>query len=290
MLLARILVKLCYLWPFERGRWRLFTLLPEETKTLLDSVLPQPAKMHSGIRLFVRSGDHLSRLFRYFGRYEKETSQLLREMARPNEVFLDVGANLGLHSLGVAHDVGCSVVAFEPSPQTADCLDLSIAENKLDDRVRAYRVALSDEEGNAELVEPPHHVGQAALAAPTEGFREGSRYEVQVVRLDDYAEFQDHLRALGKRVGLIKMDIEGAEEKALRGMEQLLRTHRPVIVMEIYDGNLNGFHSSRDSIFQYLTSLGYELEREFDYNGLFLPKAAVVAESIPTSPSLLATR
>lgn len=272
MFFSQLIVRLCYLWPFEKGRWRLFTLLSEEAKARLDHELPQPARMKSGIRLFVRPNDHLSRWFRYFGRYERETSQLLREFARPGEVFLDVGANLGMHSLGVAKDLGCHVAAFEPSPPTADCLEKSVAENELGHLVRVFRVAISDEEGSAELVEPEHHVGQAALEAPTEGFREGNRYEVPVARLDTYGEFQEYIRALGARVGLLKMDIEGAEERALRGMESLLRQHRPAIVMEIYDGNLNGFGSSREAIFEFLADLGYELVREFDYNGLFLPK------------------
>lgn len=288
MLVARFIVRLCYLWPFDKGRWRLFTLLSESTKGRLDHELPQPARMKSGIRLFVRPNDHLSRWFRYFGRYERETSQLLRELARPGEVFLDVGANLGLHSLGVAKEVGCHVAAFEPSPPTADCLEKSVAENELEHLVRIFRVAISDEEGSAELVEPEHHVGQAALEAPTEGFREGNRYEVPVARLDTYGEFQEYIRALGARVGLLKMDIEGAEERALRGMESLLRQHRPAIVMEIYDGNLNGFGSSREAIFEFLANLGYELVREFDYNGLFLPRSTVASVHAETVRPALA--
>lgn len=278
MFLPRLLLKLFYLWPFSKGRYRLFTLFPEETKAKLDE-LPQPVQMKSGVKLYVRPGDHLSRWFRYFGAYERSTSELLRKYAKTDEVFLDVGANLGLHSLGVAKDVGCSVISFEPSPKTADCFERSIRENGLEKTVSAFRVALSYEEGTAFSVEPPRHVGQAALEAPTEGFREGGRFEVKMEALDHFEAFQAHLSALGKRVGLIKMDIEGAEERALRGMEKLLLEHRPAIVMELYDGNLNGFNSSREKVISYLESLNYELLHEFEYNGLLVPREQVSAQA-----------
>lgn len=68
------------------------------------------------------------------------------------------------------------------------------------------------------------------------------------------------------------MDIEGAEERALRGMTGVLKEHRPAIIIELYDGNLFGFVSSVSAVVALLDSLGYELVKEFEYNGLFLPK------------------
>ncbi len=275
MLFAKLLTKFMYCWPFATGRYRLFTLLSDEAKEYLDT-LPQPVKMRTGVKLYVRPGDHLSRLFRYFGTYEPETCQLLREYANPDEVFLDVGANLGLHSLGVAKDVGCPVAAFEPGGKTADCLERSIAVNHLEDKVTVFRVALASGDGVATFVEPPAHVGQSALESPTDpAHRDGDRFQVQVARLDHLKVFNDYLDDLDMKVGLIKMDIEGAEEEALKGMWDLIKRHRPTIVMEIYDGNLNGFDSSRSSVIAMLESVGYELAREFDFNGLFLPTKAM---------------
>ena len=229
--------------------------------------------MRTGVKLFVRPGDHLSRIFRYFGTYEPETCQFLRKHAKPNEVFLDVGANLGLHSLGVAKDIGCPV---EPGTKTADCLERSIEANGLNSLVRVFRVALAYKSGTATFVEPPEHIGQSSLESPNDpAHRDGERFEVQVERLDQFSEFNDFLKKTGMKVGLVKMDIEGAEEEALNGMVELLKTHRPAIIMEIYDGNLNGFDSSRESIFAFLDQLGYELREEFNFNGLFLPTKAV---------------
>ncbi|MDF1860032.1 MAG: FkbM family methyltransferase [Verrucomicrobiales bacterium] len=277
MFLSRLFLKFFYLGPFSIGRYRLFSLFSEETNAKLGE-LPQPVQMKSGVKLFVRAGDHLSRWFRYFGAYERSTSDLLRKYANPDEVFRDVGANPGFHSLGVAKDIGCPVISFEPSPKTADCFERSIRENGLESTFSAFRVALSSEEGSAYFVEPPRHVGQAALEAPTEGFREGGRFEVKMEALDHFEAFQAHLSSLGKRVGLIKMDIEGAEERALPGMEKLLLEDRPAIVMELYDGNLNGFNSSREKVISYLDSLNYELLHEFEHNGLLVPREKMTGQ------------
>lgn len=280
MLFAKLLIKFMYCWPFATGRYRLFTLLSDKAKYQLDK-LPQPVQMRTGVKLFVRPGDHLSRLFRYFGSYEPETCRLLREHANPGELFLDVGANLGLHSLGVANDIGCPVAAFEPGTKTADCLARSIEANELSSLVRVFRVALASQSGTATFVEPPAHVGQSSLESPTDpGHRDGERFEVQVEQLDRFAAFNDYLDETGMKVGLVKMDIEGAEEEALKGMFEMLKSHRPAIIIEIYDGNLTGFDSSRESIFRLLESLGYELTKEFDFNGLFLPRGPVKTDSV----------
>ncbi len=272
MLFTNLVAKLLYRWPLEKGHVRIYNLLSERTKTGLDD-LPQPIRMKSGIKLFVRPEDELSRRFRCFGVYEPRTSRALREHVRPDEVFIDIGANLGLHSLGVAQDIGCHVVAFEPHPSIADCLDKSIEINDLSSKVKCFRVALSNEDGLATLVQPLTHAGISALEGPNPNFRKGNRLEVQVAQLDKLSDFHRHLSDIDKRVGLIKIDIEGAEERALRGMIHLLKEHRPTIIMELYDGNLFGFVSSRVAVIELLASLDYELAEEFEWNAVFVPKA-----------------
>ena len=289
MFFSKLLLRFLYLWPFTKGRYRLFSLFSEETKAKFDK-LPQPVPMKTGVKLFLRPSDHLSRVFRYFGSYEPYTGEMLRKHADREAVFVDIGANLGLHSLGVAKDVGCPVVAFEPGTKTADCLDKSIVANGLESKVKVFRVALAAENGTATFVEPINHVGQSALESPSDpSHRDGNRFEVNVARLDSFEEFHSHLNKLGKKVGLIKMDIEGAEEEALKGMVKLLQEHRPKIIMEIYDGNLHGFDSSISAIKEWLESLDYELVKEFEWNGLFIPKAEEPESMRPQSRGVAPT-
>ncbi len=272
-MMSNLLPTILHQFPLDRGHLKIYNLISDKAKAGFDD-LPQPVQMKSGVQLYVRSEDHLSRWFRCFGTYEPKTTKVLRKHVKADEVFVDVGANLGLHSLQVAKNVGCNVVSFEPHGETADCLDKSIELNGLDQQVKVMRVALSNEDGTATLVQPLTHAGKSALKGPNPNFREGGETEVPVSKLDNLTEFQEHLTTLGKRVGLIKMDIEGAEEMALRGMVGVLKEHRPAIVMELYDGNLLGFVSSRSAVISFLDSLGYELVDEFEWNGLFLPKSA----------------
>ena len=98
--------------------------------------------MKTGVKLYVRPNDHLSRWFRYFGIYERRTCRILREQADPDKVFLDVGVNLGLHCIGLAKDVGCPVAGFEPHPPTLEVLEKSIKENGVEDKVTIFEIAL----------------------------------------------------------------------------------------------------------------------------------------------------
>ena len=133
---------------------------------------------------------------------------------------------------------------------------------------------LSDEDGTANLGSTRNPCRKSSSGSTESAhFREGDKFEVKVAQLDNCEEFNDYLEKLGKKVGLVKMDIEGAEEKALRGMEKMLREHKPAIMHGTCStAILYGFISSKQAVTSYLESLGYELVKEFEWNGLFLPK------------------
>ena len=267
-----IIQKLLRLWPLVRGRDRFFRMLPDATKRKLDD-LKNPVLLKNGLRIFVSKGDDLSRWLRSYGAYELETSQIIREYSKPGQVFMDVGANMGLFSLEAAQILNLPVISFEPNPKIADLFTRSIKINGVEKNVRLFQVAVSDETCRATFVEHPSNKGGSALEVSGEA-QEGSRYEVGVEKLDAYGLFQDHLAGLGLNVGLIKMDVEGAEERALRGMADLLKTHKPNIIVELVDSQLKLFGSGRKPVIAYLESLGFDLRVEFDGNGLFVPRAA----------------
>ena len=57
-------------------------------------------------------------------------------------------------------------------------------------------------------------------------------------------------------------------------MAELLKTHKPNLIVELVDYQLKLFGSSKKAVIAYLESLGFELREEFDGNGLFVPRAA----------------
>ena len=203
-----IIQKLLRLWPLVRGRDRFFRMLPEAFKKKLDD-LKNPVLLKNGLQIFVSKGDDLSRWLRCYGSYELETSNVIREYSKPGQIFVDVGANMGLFSLEAAQLLNLPVISFEPNPKIADLFSQLIQINAVDEKVKIFQVAVSNETCRATVVEHPSNKGGSALEVSGDA-QEVSRYEVGVEQLDEYGLFQDHLAGLGLNVGLIKMYVEGA--------------------------------------------------------------------------------
>jgi FkbM family methyltransferase len=172
----------------------------------------------------------------------------------PGGVFLDVGANFGYYGLSVAqrHDTA-RVFCFEPGPHAYACLTTNIDRNHLDN-VQAVQAAVLDEErdvrittdtfGGDHLIDDsdrPHHA-------------------VAGVTLDAFAK-----RSGLQRVDYIKIDVEGAELKVLRGAQRTIRDFLPMIQLETTDGFAERFGSRSRDVFSFLAGL------DFDY--VFLKRA-----------------
>lgn len=145
--------------------------------------------------------------------HTRELEFLLRQV-RPGDVVVDVGANVGLYTVFLAHAVGPSghVYAFEPEPRNFDLLCQNVALNRLS-QVTTVNQAVSDRTGKAVLHLSKTH-GALHRMHPSRLCRQ--TLEVDCVRLDDF--FNDPRQ----RVNLVKLDIEGHEYHALRGMQRVL--------------------------------------------------------------------
>jgi len=155
------------------------------------------------------------------GLYELDTLRLLRRLLKPGDHFADCGANIGYFTLAAATCVGTTgqVHAFEPDPLNRARLETNLAANNSPLQIKIHPVALSDAAGEATLYHPTgqgQNHGEASLFAPANTQTES--YTVRTSRLDD--EIQTPPR-------LIKMDIEGAELAAIKGMSKLLAASNP---------------------------------------------------------------
>lgn len=137
---------------------------------------------------------------------------------------LDLGANIGIFSRDFAKRFD-QVVAFEPIPAIRECLERNVPGN-----VRVEPFALSDRAGDAIMRQVVKSSGGSfiandpEIAAPSAFALTGPRaITVQLTTIDSYS-FDG--------VGLIKLDIQGAEHLALKGAENTIRRCRPVISME----------------------------------------------------------
>lgn len=182
--------------------------------------------------------------------------RFLLQQVRPGETVIDVGAHIGLFTVALARRVGRTgrVVAFEPDPTNFRLLQQNIAANDCR-QAEAVHAAVADHGGTAELFQSPdcsalHRLQPSALC--------GDAIRVPTVSLD---EFWTGDRGL---VHVIKLDVEGSEMKALRGMSRLLETQRDVrLFVEFEPRWLAEAGTSPRTLLGYLVDQGLHIS-EFD--------------------------
>lgn len=156
--------------------------------------------------------------------YEPHVTRHMMETLRPGMVFVDVGANIGYFTLLGAHLIGPlgKVIAFEPFQSNVKLLYLNAALNGYS-QVAIHPFAVADRNG---LLAYDNTASNGVISEPRPelGFLQSTTL-VPAVRLDD-------LLGTADRIDAIKLDIEGAEYRALEGAARVLRTHRPHIYSE----------------------------------------------------------
>ena len=203
-------------------------------------------------------GDWSERQTYFLGRYHELALQLLMDQAvRPGERVVDVGANIGMLTLHAAARVGPAGVvdAVEPNPTCCARIRAALAQNAIK-HVRLHEVALSDNDGMLTLSVLQNHTGNGTLASVTD--RSIVTDSVQVpVRIGDELLLHDE-----RPIVLVKMDVEGFEIRALRGLRETLRRFRPIVTTEIIPEWLERAGGSTAEL--------VELMRSLDYRGLGL--------------------
>ncbi|MDQ5871090.1 MAG: FkbM family methyltransferase [Acidobacteriota bacterium] len=178
--------------------------------------------------------------------YEFSPAQLLLwDLLRKGDRVVDLGAHIGTFALG-AGALGCRVLAVEAAPRNVALLEAGIRENGFD-RVEVVPAAVSDRPGVLRFV-ADGPFGQVC----DDGYP-GPSIEVPAVTLDDL------LSRLGwDGVDYLKIDVEGAEFAAFRGMSQLLsRPDAPAIVYESNGHLLQSRGLSSTHLVAMLETFGY---------------------------------
>lgn len=170
-----------------------------------------------GARWLSTSGTHGC----WLGTYERDLQRELWSALQPGAVFFDIGANVGFFSLLARRRVGDAgtVVAFEPLPRNMEMLRRNLALNRAS--VMPIDAAVSNQSGIGRFEQTESgsmgHLGT------------GDGIDVRLVTVDE-------LVCSGEipPPDIIKMDIEGAESKALAGARQILLRHRPRIFLSTH--------------------------------------------------------
>jgi FkbM family methyltransferase len=182
--------------------------------------------------------------------YEKELAYL-RNFIRPGMVVVDGGANYGIYSLAAARLVGPEgrVFSFEPGLESFSVLQKNIELNNLQN-VRSFRAALADKEGTAPLYHSGRGPNSFSLAPPQHGSC-GSEV-VATLPLNKILQQEKT-----EQVGLIKLDVEGAEELALRGTLPFIASSKPCVIFEINPRASQGLGLRPFGAWELLENAGY---------------------------------
>lgn len=185
---------------------------------------------------------------------DSEDNFFLRTL-KPGQTALDLGANIGIYSLLFARAVGPAglVYSFEPGPKSIALLKKNIAVSQYQN-IRPENCAVSDASGIADFYLCREGESDNRLDGTLVDHDARDRISVRTVAIDDYVS----QGLAGGQVALVKMDIQGAELRALRGMEKTMRLNAAIsIVMEYGPGGIITAGSTPGGLLDYLSSLGF---------------------------------
>lgn len=169
-----------------------------------------------------------------YGEYCYLEVDLLLALLDKDSFVLDVGANVGSHTLGFAPHVS-KVVAFEPDPE---CHELLVKNVGMQDRSVARKISIN-----------PIALGDSVQEVSTQfdygktKVRPGG--SIVQTKLDNIQGFP--------RIDLIKIDVEGMEYNVLKGAQNTITYFRPILFIEMQDASLNSL------VFDFLDNLSYNM-------------------------------
>jgi FkbM family methyltransferase len=188
----------------------------------------------------------------WLGTYEPDLQEAAHRLIQPGMVVYDIGANIGYISLMAARlaKENGHVYSFEALPGNVDRLKANIDLNNLGGQITAIHAAVTDHTGEAVFL--AHESGAMGKALGSAGREEHYAAELRVpaLAMDDVVFEQGN-----PPPQLIKMDIEGGEGMALRGMEKILGKIRPIFMIELHG------QKAAQQVWESLTCAGYRIHR-----------------------------
>lgn len=200
-----------------------------------------------GFTFYLTALDDLLHTHQNFENEIKEWFQVKKD-----EVFLDVGANIGRYSILMAKKVK-QIFSFEPSSRTFLALVRNIKINNLEN-VHPFPFALWNKDG-IETLYIKERSGLSSLITKDRCIREE---KIRTKTLDGL------INALQiERIDLVKIDVEDSEKKVLEGMSETLQLFKPRLIIEVKKNN-------KEWIDHFLQEIGYTMKTKEGINRLYL--------------------
>ena len=188
--------------------------------------------------------DNLQKIF-----YDFKGGMLSKLLEKPDSVVVDIGANIGNHTLFYANELHAGkVISFEAVENIFQILKINVEVNQLQDRVEIFNCGLSDKSGKAIIRDfDPENIGGTNLQA--------GGGNITLKTLDEFDL---------PKVDFIKIDVEGMEPQVLNGAVKTIEKHRPFLVVE-------SFADKFPLVEEFFGKLNYLYEKLIGDDYLFYP-------------------
>lgn len=224
------------------------------TELVLSRLIPDHVEV-TGVVVALNARDPIVSGSLAFGAYEQYESSLFLEKVHPGDVVFDVGANVGYFTALGSKACGPTgrVFAFEPDPENYSFLTKTIELNHATN-VTAIRCGVSNVEGEGSLFLCHANRGDHRIYDTKE---RRDRVSIPLTTIDNVIE-----REKLPHVDVVKMDIQGAELLACKGMQNLLDARRPLrIFIEYWPYGLLKTGGSGDDLLRVLYNAGFRIFR-----------------------------
>jgi len=212
----------------------------------------------------------------YEGCFEPPTTELIKRYVKPEMTVVDIGANMGCHTLRMAKLVGEKgrVIAFEPMSWPAAKLRRNIELNSFNN-ISVERIGLSNARRREENIYFRTSWTLDGGSAPDSMKKES----IDLMTLDEYVKEHNI-----QRIDFIKIDVDGYEYKAIQGARETLKRDKPLILIELGSYTLREAGDDISELVNTLSGVGYKFISE---NTLAeFPDTDTMIKSIPENETI----
>lgn len=191
--------------------------------------------------------------------WEENILDIIVKYTRNNSSFIDIGANIGCHCIGLKQKIpnyNVNIIAFEPQPYIFDILKYNMELNC--DKCHYYNLGLSNETKTIYMEMPDYDTckNPGGFGLDLDG-NDTSKTSIEIVTLDSF-KFEN--------ISLIKIDVEGLENQVLMGAYETIKRCKPVMIIEILGGTPieNADDHNRNYILHtihHIETLGYSVTK-----------------------------
>lgn len=209
--------------PYIKGEKRIIRFLysPDKRQSdYIETIIPYD----KDLKIYINTSSFIEWEIFFTGYYEPHIVRLIKKYLKKDDVFVDVGANIGCHTL-IAAKICKKVIAIEPEPLVRKRLIENIKLNNLNN-IEVYDYAISDYVGEAIFFRyKEENANKGASSLSHKNGLEDKGLKVKVITLDELLKNEP-------RIDFIKIDVEGHSKEVVFGAKNIIKKFNPLVLYE----------------------------------------------------------